>query len=177
MRRFGAKLGPGGRPYRMPVARPQVIPGPEVSPWYWNPNRFGIKLAPESFRDQLHNLGEELEATWNPVKERWQLWARTNAIQSKLCSGWRLLFIHSGPSGEYLPLDERVLARLYHASALKHGDARKYFDRVASEIMRDREKAEQDQYQDTMDRAMERGWDYTRIKNIGRGSKFSNYHA
>jgi hypothetical protein len=181
MHRLAGKLGPGGAPIRQAVAAPKRL-GPETTPWFWHPNRVGVRMGPDSFRQRLWDeLGSELEVTWHPLKERWLVWAKAPKIQHPLCTGWRLLFIHEGPDREYLPLDERVLARLYHASAMKHGDARKYFDRIAAEIMRDRETKEKDDFQDTMDKAMETGWDFSRIKVSGcgqsSGSKFSDFHA
>jgi hypothetical protein len=175
------KLGPDGQPIRMPIARPKVI-GPEANPWYWNPNRVGVRTAPPSFMERLHSeLGSELEVTWNPIRERWQVFSRAPKVTHPICSGWRLLFIHEGPDKEYLPLDERVFARLYFSSVMAHGSARQYFDRMQREAERDKERAEQAEFQDTMDRAMEYGWDFSRIKVSGcgqsSGSKFSEFHS
>jgi hypothetical protein len=101
-------------------------------------------------------------------------------ITFKLCPGWRLLFVHRGPDGEYLPLDDRLFARLYHASAAKWGSGRQYFDRIASEAARDREKAEKQARQDSLDAAMP-AFEEAQIKvsmfGPSNGSKFADYHA
>ena len=125
-------------------------------------------------------MGEELEVTWNPINQRWQVWARSPRLIHRICQGWRLLFIHSGPAGEHLPLDERVFARLYHASADKHGSAKAYFDRICREYERDREKQAKRDLDDQIDMSMP-FFEHSQIKVSGfgksSGSKFSTYHA
>ena len=165
--------------FKVPVAKVRV-PGPETNPWYWHPNRAGVRKAPSWFMEQLERVGEELEVTWNPLNERWQVWSRAPRVQHKICQGWRLLFIHNGPSGEHLPLDERLLARLYASSVMEHGSAREYFNRISSEMKRDREKAREASKQETIDKGMEI-FDHSQIKvsmaGKSSGSKFSTYHA
>jgi hypothetical protein len=138
-------------------------------------------MAPDYFRDSFKSeMGDELEITWNPIDERWQVWMRSPKFVHPLCQGWKLLFIHNGPDGEYLPLDERLKARLYSASAAKHGDAKKYFDRIESEYWRDKDKKDKRLTQEAIDQAMP-FWDHSQIKVAMRGksngSKFSTYHA
>lgn len=135
-------------------------------------------MAPPSFERMLESFDPEggLKCTWNPILERWQLWAPAPRMQHKVCQGWRLLFIHNGPSGEYLPLDERVLARLEWASARVHGSAKGYFARIQSEMERDEENKQKRLAAEAIDQAMPY-WEHSRIKNIGKGSKFSTYHA
>lgn len=124
---------------------------------------------------RLKELGEELSCTWNPITERWYLWSKAN-INHKLCQGWRLLFVNQEPDGSYLPLDERVFARLVAASVLTHGSAKAYFERIKSEMERDKAKREAQARQDQIDIAMP-FWEHSQIKNIGKGSKFSTYHS
>lgn len=161
-------------------AGPKRVLGPEHNVWYWNPNRAGIQTAPEWFKEQLSKLGDELAVTWNPINQRWQVFSRAPRINHPVCQGWKLLFVHNGPSGEYLPLDERVFARLYAASVHEHGSAKAYFSRIVSEMERDRAKSEQNDLNDTIDIAME-SFDHSQIKVSGfgksSGSKFSRYHA
>jgi hypothetical protein len=161
-------------------AGPKRTLGPEFNPWFWHPNRPGIKTAPEWFKDKLVAVGEELAVTWNPINERWQVFTRSPRLSHPVCQGWKLLFIHNGPSGEYLPLDERVFARLYAASVHEHGSAKAYFERIVNEMERDRIKQDASSLQDSIDIAME-SFDHSRIKVSGfgpsSGSKFSRYHA
>src|SRR5512145_2285287 len=99
-------------PFKQPIAKPKRL-GPEFNPWYWHPYRPDAQLAPVSFMKRFKaEMGQELEITWNPINQRWQVWSRAPRMQNPICTGWRLLFIHNGPSGEYLPLDERIYARL-----------------------------------------------------------------
>lgn len=162
--------------FKQQIAKPVAL-GPEHNPWYWNPYRPGVLFAPPSFTKRFkEEMGEELEITWNPIQERWQLWSRSPRMQNPICSGWRLIFIHNGPKGEYLPLDERVYARLYSCSAQVHGSARAYFDRICNEMERDREKRDRQSTQDAIDMAMPQ-FEYSKIKNIGNGSKFADYLA
>lgn len=164
-------------PFRQAVSRPKAIPPPETNPWYWNPGRFGVKLAPDAFMRKLKQVGEELSCTWNPLTQRWYLWSKAPKIQHKICQGWRLLFVNQEPDGEYLPLDERVFARLYLASSLHRGEtALQYFDRIMAEKQRDDEKAAAQRQQDQRDIAMP-FWEHSQIKNIGKGNKFSTYFA
>ncbi len=160
------------------IARPKVQ-GPETNPWFWNPNRGSFTKAPSDFIRRLHELDPALEVVWNPILERWAVWDRQPRIQHPICSGWRLLFIHWDADHGYLPLDERLFARLHAASADKHGNAKQYFARIVSEMQRDKEKAEQAALADTIDQAMEY-FDHSQIRVSGAGkssgSKFSTYH-
>jgi hypothetical protein len=139
-----------------------------------------VKTAPPSFQERLTALDENLAVTWNPLLERWQVWDRCARVQHPVCVGWRLLFIHKDVDGGYLPLDERVFARLYHASADAHGSAVKYFDRVASEMLRDREKREAQSLDDSIQHAME-AFNHSQIsvsmRGKSSGSKFADYHS
>jgi hypothetical protein len=161
----------------MSVSRPKPL-GPEVNPWFWNPNHPSITHCPSWFAKALREMdgGEDLACTWNPVNERWQIWSRSPRFAHPICHGWRLLFIHQDADHNYLPLDPRVFARLYSASARVHGSAKAYFDRITREFERDQEKKEARLNQEAVDRAMPQ-WTYSQIKNIGRGSKFSEFFA
>lgn len=172
--------GQGTTPFaRMELSKPAPL-GPEYNPWFWNPGRQSIKLAPESFRAKLHAISDQLEVTWNPITERWLVWDRCYRINHKLCQNWRLLFIHEDVDKSYLPLDERLFARLHYASADEHGNAVKYFNRVVEEMERDKAKREADALQDSIDHAMET-FDHSRISvamhGESNGSKFSTYHS
>src|SRR6185436_18617380 len=92
-------------PFKVPIKRAGKIPGPEIIPWFWSPSNVSAIFAPEEFRKRLKaEMGDELDITWTPIDERWLVFARAPRVQHKLCQGWRLLFVHQGPDGEYLPL-------------------------------------------------------------------------
>jgi hypothetical protein len=164
--------------FRQQIAKPVYL-GPEHHAWYWHPSRIGVKLGPEDFRKKLKDLGQELDVTWNPIKERWQIWSLAPKIQHKICWGWKLLFVVHDGQGGYAPLDERVLARLYHASVLSSGSAKEYFNRVVSEMERDKASREKQLHNDLIDSSMP-SFDHSQIKVSGfgpsNGSKFATYH-
>lgn len=164
----------------LPVQKQKGL-GPEHLAWYWHPFRASVKFAPASFRARLQQeMGDELDVTWNPMIERWQVWMRAPAMKNPICWGWKLLFIHNGPSGEYLPLDERIFARLYSASAAKWGSGKRYMDAILREMERADAQREQRLTQEAIDQAMPY-YDYSQIKVSGcgksRGDKFATYFA
>lgn len=165
--------------FRQPINKPKAV-SPEMNPWFWNPGRFGVQFADDSFRKRLkEEMGNELDITWNPINQRWQVWSQSGQINHKICQGWKLLFIHNGPNAEYLPLDERVFARLYHASVMAHGSGKAYFERIVREMERDKERKDKQYTQDTIDIAMP-SFEHSQIKvgyGPSNGSKFSTYHA
>lgn len=157
------------------VARP-TPKGPETIPWWWNPNNVYATQAPSWFRDKLEALDPNLAVTWNATTARWQLFVRAPKVQHPLCRGWRLLFVHHDGEGGYLPLDERIFARIYAIDARHQGDAKQYFERVVSEMERDKARAEAAHLQESIDIAMPH-YEYSQIKNIGQGNKFSTYFS
>lgn len=161
---------------RVAVGGPRPIPPPESNPWYWNPGRAGIVGAPYWFAEKLEAFDPNLRATWDNYHDRWLIWMKKDKLQSKWCKGWLLLFIVQYQSGAYMPLDERVFARLYEASADKWGNGQAYFRKIQREIESAQERRERKAVEESVERALE-VFDYSQIKNIGRGNKFSTYLA
>ena len=91
--------------------------------WWWNPSRTGVKLGPRWFREKLHELGEDLEVTWDAFNERWCIFLKQPRVRHPIGMGWSLLFVVQNEDKTYRPLDERVLARLFLASrqAMREG--------------------------------------------------------
>ena len=165
-------------PFKMQTAS-KVERGPEHNLWFHSPNRHGVQLAPEWFRKQLHELDPNFEVTWNFHAERWMLWVRSPRINNKYAQGWNLLFVHNGPKGEYLPLDERMFARIYTIDTQRQGGALRAFDRVMAEMKRDKEKEREQTTAENVDIAME-SFDFSKIKvgyGKSNGSKFTTYHS
>lgn len=152
----------------------KIDPAEDV--WFWNPGRIGVKFAPQDFYDKLKSLREDgdLQVTWSPIRERWLVWVRDAKINRPICQGWRLLFVVEA-NGQYVPLDERTLAVIYDRSGRKHGNLKEYWMKIEAQMDRDREKAERNRASDVGHSAGDY-YDYTQIKNIGKGSKFANYH-
>jgi len=148
--------------------------------WFHNPGQFGIRLAPERFRKELHRNHPDLEVTWNSHLERWQVFAKSPTINHPICRGWRLLFVWKDIDGGYLPLDERLFAMIATVDGQQQGDGKKYIDRIISEMHRDELKREAQRSQETIDLAMP-SWHHSQISvaQFGKsnGSKFSRYHA
>lgn len=167
-------------PFRQQIVRSAPKVEAESHPWYWNPNRIGAIQAPEWFMEKVEEISPDLDVRRNAFTSKWQVWVKSPRLLHPLCQGWKLLFVHHGPSGEVLPLDERLLGRL-HLIDMKNSSAKAYFDRIQSEIARDKAARERQRDQDTMDLAIERGWDHSRIsvamRGKSNGSKFSTYHS
>jgi hypothetical protein len=165
----GRKL-PG---FTTPVNQAKKVLGPESSNWYWNPNRVGATEAPTSFKNQLKEVDPDrlIDVRWNPYNQIWGVFYRKPSMQHKLCSGWVLLF--TVPATD---LDERVLARLYEASAQKWGDGKQYFAAVMREMEREEAAREQKRTNEAVDMAMPY-FEHSRISTAGKGNKFSEYHA
>lgn len=161
--------GRRSQPFSQSITKPTKLP-PEANPWWWNPGRLEVEKGPNWFRRKLEEVDPGLEITWNRYGQHWSLWMRKERLQTPICQGWSLLF-HIPPRG----LDNSVLARLYSASADKWGNAKEYFRAVEDEIEYQRRKRDQASRQETIDIAMET-FDYSQIKNIGKGNKFATYH-
>lgn len=159
----------------IPVSKPKRL-GPEHNVWFWNPNRLGAGPAPAWFAKRLKDVDPELAVTWSPLHERWLVWVKSPKFRQPLCQGWRLLFVHHDANRGYLPLDDRVLARVFEASVYTHGSAKRYFDRIIGEMERDDERKDKRLREEAIDRAMPH-FEYSKIKNIGTGSKFADYLA
>jgi hypothetical protein len=171
----GEKLAP----VSLPIAKGEQL-GPEVLDWFWHPNRGSVAFAPDDFRRKLHEMDPDLEITWHPIRERWLVWMRRPTFQTPICWGWLLLFPVQNEDKSHRPLDERVFARLYGASAHKWGSAREYFRAVEREIEHDRERAARQRRQDRIDELMP-FFDFSQLKVSMRGhsngSKFSTFHS
>lgn len=157
------------------ISKPRALP-PEYNIWWWNPSRPIVQFAPEWFREKVKAIDESLEVTWSPLAQRWLVWARADHFRTPICAGWRLLFVHHDENRAHLPLDERLLARLYLIDSTRNGSSKAYFERIVAEFERDQEKSRKDRHQEAIDRAMPY-WEHSQIKNIGKGSKFSTYFA
>lgn len=159
-------------PFKQSINRGAKLP-PEWHSWYWHPNRIGVKEAPTSFSSKLKELGDDLKITWHPLRERWGVFVRDHKLSHPVCWGWKLLFIWE-VDGEYAPLDERLLAKIWDRSGRKWGNLHEYWIKVEQAQTRDREKAERSREDDVRHSAGDY-YSYTLIKNIGSGSKFVNH--
>lgn len=158
---------------RFTLPRTKLAPlPPEANPWWWNPRRPIVPKGPDRIIDKLEAVDPGLSLTWNNYTGRWQVWVRSDKINHKICSGWRLLFIvHPADLGE----GDAILARLYNASTDRWGNAKHYAEAIEREQLTAKAKQEKQSTQDSVDQATE-VFEYSQIKNIGKGSKFATYH-
>lgn len=157
--------------FKVEVVRRPVKPGPETNKFFWNPRLAGIQELTGPIAETIKREFPGVKVVWNPVLECWQAWAQSNTTKI----GWKLLFIHWFDDHSYCPPDERLLARLESVDGEKQRmNQLQYFNRIVAERQRDEERAEKQWRQDSKD-ASDPVWDYSQIKNIGTGSKFSTY--
>src|SRR6186713_1792240 len=153
---------------------PRKVLDPEFMPHFWHPGRFGVRLAPEDFRARLHQIHQDLEITWHPLRQRWLVWFKKPSVQTT--RGWTLIFIwEHALDYSYLPLNELVFFNLYQRSARAFGSAINYFDRITKEVAAAKERAAKSLHDEDAARSRDY-FNYTKIKSIGKGSKFTHHH-
>lgn len=162
---------------RMPTPLPA-----EDALWYWCPQRFGVRFAPESFLRELWTIwGDQVTVTWHPLRERWLGWAKIPRLAHGRTRGWQLLFVVETSWGAFVPLDERTIAAFASRSAIRTGGSQRYFDRIQSEIRRDWEKRQQDPRADERRQWVRDRWEYGKPKIAMRGpsvgSKMANHDS
>jgi hypothetical protein len=179
MRRRPRKLGPAGRPLRLPVmTAPEAVLPDAALDYYWHPEREGVEHAPADFLRDLKSidLNDRVRVVRPPpgapllYKRAWLLWYRNPRVTHYLSPGWLMLCEWRGSDGEPLSLDQRVFSFLYSRSAKEFGNGRKYWQHCVSE--RNREKAAMNKIH--TDGNHDRTEDYRqfmKIKNIGAGNK------
>lgn len=151
-------------------------PGPEILPWYWHPGREGAQPPPAAFAEQLKRIDPDLAVCFNPVLERWVLWVKNPRIQSEFCRGWQLLILWEHPvTKAYLPLNELMFHNIYVISAGRYANAREYFDKVESNISRQREQRAKDYDRERQAEQSELA-DFTRISSAAPGNRAALHH-
>lgn len=173
--RRNVRIAPRGRRQPNPSfgIEPQKLkPLPdEANDWWWNPGRPTVPRGPDWFQRRLDELDDTLAITENRYTGNYQIWSKKDSLRNPICTGWVLLFlVHP------LELDNRVIKRLIDASDRKHGSGKAYWQAIEDQMRREKETADRAQRDDTLARATE-FYDYTQVKNIGSGSKFSKWHS
>lgn len=181
----------GRMPRRIPYGsytpdEPKALP-PEALMHFWHPERDGVEPCPADFAATLATIHRDLRMVRPPlraptVSTPWVMWIRQPRITHWISPGWQLLFcwqdrteIDGRATLTPLPLDGRVFANLYKISAEHFGGAKAYFDSIVKTLVADREGKDKEQRNYRHDRAHDY-WQSTKIKNIGRGSKFALHH-
>lgn len=165
---------------------------------YWHPDRDGVEQAPRDFAEKLAAIAGVDEngrpkalcvrpPAGAPVRCRcWLVFKREPAITHPLSPGWFLVLAwhdQQEPDPAPLPLDNRVLANLI-VQSVKGGrdvygrdfdNALQYYEHVMKVQDDDKARQEKSNNDYNKDRADDY-YDYTKIKNIGHGSKFALHH-
>lgn len=165
---------------------------------YWHPDRDGVEFAPATVAKELTEIagvderGRPKLVCVRPPKGApvrcncWLVFKRSPEVTHELSPGWFLVMAwHDGkePDPAPLPLDPRLYANLYLQSVRggraifgrDFDSAVKYFDHCMSILDREKERRDKSNTEYREDRAKDY-WDYTKIKNIGHGSKFALHH-
>lgn len=162
------------QPFSVPIRGKRRL-DPEVLPHWWHPDRLTVQLAPQRFRDQLHAIHPGLEATKYPLDGTWILWSRNPEVTHRLCPGWTLLFLWQDERATPLPLDDRVFYNLYRRDPRRYRNAVQYFDTAQAQLKDAKDKRDAAFDADRDDRVHD-FQQYTKIKNIGSGSKSALHH-
>lgn len=163
--------------FSIPLQKPSgPKPGPEVLPWYWNPNRESSVKAPAEFSRKLHAIDPDLETVFSPVHERWLIWVKNPRITHWLCRGWQLLYLWEDPrTHEFLPLNELVFHNLMLIDSSKYANAQAYYDRVQARIEEAKEERDKAYTAERRTRQEEMRQSH-QISNLGTGSKAALHH-
>lgn len=159
----------------MPVAHVKRDADPEIIPYWWYPGRLGVELAPQDFLDKLVAIHPSLSCTKYPLDGTWMLWSRNPEVTHRFCPGWSLLFLWMDEKQKPLPLDSRVFFNLYRRDPRRYRRCVDYFDQINAELKDAKDRREVAMDNDRNDRVHD-FQQYTKIKNIGHGSKSALHH-
>lgn len=169
-------LGRRGGQFKMERAKPAPLP-PQANPWWWHPYRLGVVEGPRYITKRLEEVDPDLRLVKNQYNGNWQVFLKSPKFRNPVCWGWKFLFpIHPAELGD----GTGMIARLYEASERRWGSGKAYFDAIRREMEREKEKAEAQSLQDSIDQSME-VFNHSQIsvamRGKSNGSKFSTYQA
>ena len=177
------KLGPNGRAIPVELAAREAELPDEAMDHYWHPDRPGVEQAPDWFQRDLRSIDKddrvrvvrppESAPLYQP--RAWLVWYRKPAVTHYLSPGWLMLREWRDVRHEPLSLDVRVFSYLYSVSAQQFGSGKGYWNHCVSEMKREKDAKNKVHTDGNHDR-MEDYRQFTQIKNIGSGSKFSAHH-
>lgn len=181
----GTILGGKGQQFAQPIRKPMSGPAPQESiEHFWHPDRPGSEPAPADFLRLLTETEKDLYCCRPPARAplangkspAWIVWYRRPRITHHLCPGWLLLFVWRDNQGTPMPLDERVFATLYAASARQFGNGKAYFERAIEQKMADAKASREREYENHISSKRREFIQSTRISTAGRGNKFARHH-
>ena len=176
-----AKLGRQGG--GIPVSRDTVVKECDIGAvdHFWHPDREGVEFPDERFRQELAVVSDRVVICRPPAgapllqPRAWLVWMRKPSVTHPMSPGW-LLLIDWRLRGEPMALDRRVFSYLYSVSVTKHGSAKAYFETCVADMEREKASRLKVHTDDMRDRTQDY-FDYTKIKNIGRGNKYALHDA
>ncbi len=86
--------------------------------------------------DQIKNYDRALNFRWNIKRNRWELWRRTNNVNT----GNIMVLRVENPDGSYRPVDSRLLKYLVNCDTWRHKNADQQARDMAYYEQRQREK-------------------------------------
>lgn len=178
------KLGPKGQYAGVPVTKPVKELPIQAIDHYWHPDREGVEKCDPAFQAEVDIATDGAVSIVRPpmnaplVKPHaWLIWLRKPSVTNWISPGWSMLIDwRVGPKNTPMALDIRVFSYLHSVSLAKHGSAKAYFDKCVAEMQRDK-AAKEKLHTDDMHARTADYFDYTKIKNIGRGNKFALHEA
>ena len=183
--RRGTILGGKSQQFSQQVRKPTTGPAPQESiEHFWHPDRSGSERAPEDFARQLTELDKDLACCRPPARAplangkppAYIVWYRRPRVTHNLCPGWLLLFVWRDGNKAPMPLDERVFATLYAASARQFGSGKAYFERAIEQKMADAKASREREYENHISSKRREFIQSTRISTAGKGNKFARHH-
>ena len=186
-RRSASRLIVGTDPNPPPA---DIRRNPELVFPFWynpaNPQVHTFRQPPVPFMRQLHHVNPDLTVTWDPIIERWCVWAlykkkrlpwwmRPGRGQSGPGGWWIISVLEDAVGDPILVLDNRTLALLFYTNQEKYKAAGQGALMV-EQAMVEEEKKNNAEWRDDAEYAAGEHYDYMAIKNIGKGSKFTEFH-
>jgi hypothetical protein len=148
--------------------------------YYWHPEREGVEQAPKAFQDELAVISTDVKVVRPPARaplyfpRAWLVWYRKPSVKIHLSPGWLMLIDWRNQHGAPMQLDARVFSYLYSISARKFGNGEKYWAHCVAEKKREDAAKEKTYTNERRDRQNDYR-NFTKIKNIGSGSKFARH--
>lgn len=171
-------------PHKVPVQAETPYLPPAALYHYWYPERDGVEHCPADFAQKVRDIaGDQIAIVRPPARAPvrcrcWLMFYRKPEVTHPLSPGWFLLRAWNDghePHPKPLPLDNRLLAAMWEASAYKWGNAEAYWKHCVSEMQRDKAIQDKDFSNESMARARDIRA-FHKIKNIGPGNKFALHH-
>ena len=168
-----------------------VMRNPElVFPFWYNPANPQVRMfrkPPAAFMRRLFHVNPDLPVTWDPVLERWCVWAiykkkrlpwwmRPGRGQDGPGGWWIIMVLEDQDGNPIDVLDNRTLATLFFTNQEKYRSAGQGAVMVERALLEEEQRNLREDREDAEDEAGEQ-YDYMAIKNYGQGNKSHRFHS